>query len=67
MEIINITSNDILNGKLNTDTYDVLVVPGGYATNYLDAIEDEGELAIQNFVKNGGGFVGICAGAYCGK
>ena len=25
------------------------------------------ETAIQNFVKNGGGFVGICAGAYCGK
>ena len=68
MNVTQITAHDILHGRLTTARFDVLVVPGGYAPNYCDAIDDDGgDKAIQQFVANGGGFVGICAGAYCGS
>lgn len=53
--------------RINQQTlngYDVLVMPGGSSgynyihSNYID------ETAIKNFVKNGKGYLGICAGAY---
>ena len=48
-------------------SYDVLVMPGsviGY--DYLDSESVDGN-AIKNFVANGKGYVGICAGAYSGS
>lgn len=50
-------------------SYDVLAMPGGedYITNYngktIDSIDPA---AIKNFVKNGKGYLGICAGAFSG-
>ncbi|HTX61195.1 MAG TPA: pseudomurein-binding repeat-containing protein [Methanobacterium sp.] len=42
--------------------YDLLVMPGGSGGSvYLNTISKS---VIQNFVKNGGGYLGICAGAY---
>lgn len=98
-----ITARDILSGKLTTENYDVLCVPGGFATHYLEALSDfdksEDEVSddgrddndsdeengsdedndsadhdsqgggsyIKRFCRHGGGFVGICAGAYAGS
>ena len=36
--LIHITTNDILSGKLTIDNYDILLVPGGYAPNYSSAL-----------------------------
>ncbi len=42
--------------------YDLLMMPGGSGGSvYLNTISKS---VIQNFVKNGGGYMGICAGAY---
>jgi putative intracellular protease/amidase len=46
------------------DQFDVLIVPGGSGSKQAKAIGTEGCKAIADFVKNGGGFVGFCAGAY---
>eukprot|EP00466_Bigelowiella_natans_P003396 jgi/Bigna1/73136/fgenesh1_pg.23_\ len=72
MKLIHIKTEEILNGGLTIDKYDVLCVPGGYAPNYDAALEDEdgndiGGEKIKEFVSSGGGFVGICAGAYLGS
>ena len=46
------------------DAYDVLIVSGGSATKQTKALEAAGQDAIRDFVRGGGGYVGICAGAY---
>ncbi len=53
---------EIRNGAL--DVFDVILVPGGNASIQYDALGGTGRKAIQKFVKNGGGYVGICAGAF---
>ena len=58
---------DVLAGALTTDAYDVLCIPGGYAPNWCDKLGQAGSELIEAFVASGGGFVGICAGAYLGS
>lgn len=42
----------------------VLIHPGGSGSRQGDGIGSEGRLREQAFVRDGGGYVGICAGAY---
>ncbi len=52
--------------KINSDElsgYDVLIIPGGDASEYLENSEIDSN-AIKQFVSNGKGYLGICAGAY---
>lgn len=44
--------------------FDVLIMPGGSGSRQSKALQPEGRKAVRTFVKNGGGYVGICAGAY---
>jgi glutamine amidotransferase-like uncharacterized protein len=44
--------------------FDVVLFPGGSGGKQGRAIEDSGRAAVRDFVKCGGGIVGICAGAY---
>ena len=44
--------------------YDVLVLPGGSGGDQAQAMGNSGCANVEEFVKNGGGIVGICAGAY---
>lgn len=44
--------------------FDVLIVPGGSGSKQAEAIGIEGRNAVVDFIRNGGGFVGFCAGAY---
>jgi hypothetical protein len=46
------------------DRVDVLLVGGGKTTPQSNALGKEGLQAIQAFVRRGGGYLGICAGAY---
>ena len=62
-----ITNDDIVNGILNRRKYDLLVVPG-LASNFLHYnpfwLRDERwRNSIRRFVADGGGYLGICAGA----
>src|SRR5690606_27831825 len=54
---------------INTSTlagYDVLAMPGGRDGYFYVSSSSISGTAIKNFVSNGGGYLGICAGAYSG-
>ncbi|HUT10811.1 MAG TPA: BPL-N domain-containing protein [Thermoguttaceae bacterium] len=53
---------DIRAGVL--EQFDVVIFPGGGGSKQAAAIGPEGRRAVQQFVRRGGGYVGICAGAY---
>ena len=57
-----INSADIQAGAL--DNFDVVVFPGGSAGQQAKALGEEGSRAVQEFVRAGGGYVGICAGSF---
>lgn len=53
---------DIRGGRL--EDCSLLIVPGGYTARYVDALGEEGFEQIREFIAEGGGYIGICAGAY---
>lgn len=67
MQFDYITTQDLKNGILTRDRFDVLCLPGGYAPNYYNEFGVVGRKAVKDFVAAGGGYVGICAGAYFGS
>jgi glutamine amidotransferase-like uncharacterized protein len=44
--------------------FDVVVFPGGVAHTVSDALGENGRENVRAFVSSGGGYVGICSGAY---
>ena len=46
------------------DGFDLIVAPGGQAGEQTRALGVEGANAIRGFVERGGGYFGVCAGAY---
>lgn len=54
-------AGDIRRGAL--DGYGTIFVPGGWASNKVKALGDEGVNAIRNFVGQGGNYLGFCGGA----
>lgn len=46
------------------DQFSVLIIPGGRTARMVRALGQEGLERIREFVADGGGYVGICAGAY---
>jgi glutamine amidotransferase-like uncharacterized protein len=57
-----ITAEDIRRGGLAK--IDVLICPGGSGSKQAKALGADGRDAIRAFVRNGGGYVGFCAGSY---
>ena len=57
-----VSSDEIRDGVLQN--YDVLICPGGSGSRQAKELKEEGRTAIREFVRAGGGYVGICAGAY---
>jgi len=46
------------------DGYDIVIFTGGSGSKQAATIGDKGREQAHKFVENGGGYVGICAGAY---
>ena len=61
-EIVRMDSVAIRQGGLSE--VNVLIQPGGSGGKQGRALESKGRVAVREFVKKGGGFIGICAGAY---
>lgn len=57
-----VDEQDIRGGGL--EDCPLLIIPGGYTARYVDALGEEGFEQIREFVAGGGGYIGICAGAY---
>jgi len=60
--VIRVCAEDIRGGVLGA--FDALVVPGGSGSRQAAALDEGGRAAVRGFVKDGGGYLGICAGAY---
>ncbi|MEY4483769.1 MAG: hypothetical protein RL693_1221 [Verrucomicrobiota bacterium] len=60
-----VDGRDIREGVLNH--VDVLLIGGGKATPQSEGLGKEGREIVSKFVRDGGGYVGICAGAYLGS
>jgi predicted deacylase/glutamine amidotransferase-like uncharacterized protein len=60
--IAEVSPEDIRAGALTN--YNVVIFGGGSGSKEAEAIGERGRSNVINFVANGGGYVGICAGAY---
>ena len=52
----------IQNGELSN--YDAIIIPGGSGSKQLLNLGEQAQKKVHEFVNNGGGIIGICAGAY---
>jgi len=67
-----LNSKDLLYSKINhseiqkggLENHDVFIVGGGSVFDIVPALQHSGVFEIQQFVRNGGKYIGICAGAY---
>jgi len=57
----NLSAQQINNGLEN---FRILCIPGGNMYDYAQDISSEGKENIRSFVHDGGGYIGICGGAY---
>ncbi len=60
--ITEITPQEIQAGRLTN--FHAVIFAGGGASVQANALEESGREAVRNFVGHGGGYIGICAGAY---
>lgn len=60
--ITQVTPEEIRAGVLTN--YDVAIFGGGSGSKQAEALGEEGREQVQQFVARGGGYIGICAGAY---
>ena len=57
-----VSAEEIRGGALTN--YDVVIFGGGSGSKEAESLGEAGRDEVQKFVGNGGGYVGICAGAY---
>lgn len=62
MYVTKVSGEQIRNGIL--DKFDIVVFTGGSASAQAKTLGDQGRANVKNFVEKGGGYMGICAGAY---
>lgn len=62
IRVVRITSDEIRAGKLAD--IDVLVHPGGSGGAQGKDLDTLGREAVREFIRGGGGYLGVCAGAY---
>ena len=58
-----VESSDVRAGKLAE--VDLLLVPGGSSQLQCEGLGEEGKEEVRKFVRNGGAYVGVCAGFHC--
>jgi len=61
-EPVPLSASDIAAGALEGN--DVLLMPGGGSLTEFRALGPSGQKAVKKFVRGGGGYYGICAGAF---
>eukprot|EP00041_Stephanoeca_diplocostata_P023637 m.586223 g.586223 ORF g.586223 m.586223 type:complete len:390 (+) comp22340_c0_seq9:74-1243(+) len=62
---VNITAHDLRSTNfLSVSRFDVVYFPGGGGNEQADALGTDGRAMVAEFISSGGGYVGVCAGAY---
>jgi glutamine amidotransferase-like uncharacterized protein len=62
IKVTRLKGADIANGGLQG--YDLVMFTGGSGSAEAAGLGEQGREEVRDFVRNGGGYVGICAGAY---
>lgn len=62
VELVIFKPDDVRAGKLAG--FNVVMFTGGSGSKQAEAIGEEGRAKVREFVEAGGGYIGICAGAY---
>ncbi|MBR2643222.1 MAG: hypothetical protein IKD46_08850 [Lentisphaeria bacterium] len=62
VEMTMVNGQDLRDGKLKN--FDVIVMPGGSSRLQMESMAPAGVEALRDFVKNGGAYIGICAGCH---
>jgi len=62
LKVSTVTAEDIRGGALSR--YDVVIHPGGSGGGQGRQLGEKGREDVRDFVRKGGGYLGICAGAY---
>lgn len=62
MRVVPLGAEEIAAGSLGE--FDVVVFPGGSGSRQAAAIGEQGREQLRQFLERGGGYLGICAGAY---
>ncbi len=62
IKVTHLTGKDIANGILTN--FDVVIFTGGSGSKQAASLGENGREEVRRFVRNGGGYIGICAGAY---
>ena len=62
IKLTRITTQEILDGQLSE--IDVLIHSGGSGSKQGNDLGEDGRKMIRQYIEQGGGFLGICAGAY---
>ncbi len=57
-----ILAEDVRGGDL--DDFDVVIFPGGSGNGLAESLGEDGGAAVTEFVRDGGGVIGLCAGGY---
>lgn len=57
-----LSASRIQNGDLSN--FDAIIIPGGSGSKQLNNLGESNRLIVREFVEQGGGIIGICAGAY---
>jgi biotin--protein ligase len=63
--VLSVTAEEIIRGDL-LQRASLFAMPGGRDVPYHEDLAGEGNRQLRAFVERGGGFLGICAGAYYG-
>ena len=61
-DVTRLNGDQIRAGELRN--VDVLVFPGGSGSRQAKSLGKDGRHAVRSFVRGGGGYLGVCAGAY---
>jgi glutamine amidotransferase-like uncharacterized protein len=59
-----VDADGIKQGRLRPDRFAAVIVPGGKSWEYLKTLGNPGAERIREFVEQGGGYLGICAGGF---
>jgi biotin--protein ligase len=62
-QIIHINAENLIHGSWQENAA-LLVIPGGADLSYAEKLNGRGNEVIKNFVREGGKYLGICAGSY---
>ena len=62
IKVTHLTGKEIASGVLTN--FDVVMFTGGSGSKQAESLGEKGREEVRRFVRGGGGYIGICAGAY---